>query len=264
MGRSRCLGCILVCLLGVPLAACAAQVEQAASTATLRVVAKGDAPGAGSPMASSPAPAMSVTSDTAVVASAPATGTTGGSLHRGQAHPERATVIDGSWLIGSDYPPALYMVPVPVSHCTWRVVDYSTGAVLEEGEYAGPGPAAIWVEDGDLFQSEGCLLWQGYPQLTGTRATADPAAPQAVPSVGASIEDGTWTVGKDAAAGRYRSDRAATGACAYQVDREGGRDDESYRSSSTSRSIPAYLDLRLQDGDVLTTKGCGAWTRVPD
>ena len=209
-------------------------------------------------------PSVSATSDTTVGASAPVTGAPGGSLHRGQAHPERATVIDGSWLIGSDFPPALYMVPVPVSHCTWRVVDYSNGAVIEEGEYAGPGPAAIWVEDGDLFQSEGCLLWQGYPQLTGTRATAAPASPSTAPSSGASIADGTWTIGKGSAAGRYRRDRAATGACAYQVDRKGGRDDESYRSSSTSRSIPAYLDLRLEDGDVLTTKGCGTWTRVPD
>jgi len=198
----------------------------------------------------------------------PVTSSQARQLHRGPAHPERTTVIDGSWLIGTDYPPALYLVPVPVSRCTWRVVDYSTGALIEEGSYAGPGPAAIWVEDGDLFQSEGCLLWQGYAQLTGARTAGSPAAPSAGTAAGMSsarsVGDGAWTAGVGIPAGRYRSDRASFGACAFQVDRAGAGDDEAYRSSSRSRSIPAYLDLRLAAGDILTTTGCGDWSMIPD
>lgn len=179
-------------------------------------------------------------------------------LQRGPAHPDRATIIDGSWLIGSDYPPALYLVPTGVSRCHWRVVDYASGTLIEEGRYAGPGPAAIWVGDGDLFQSEGCLLWQGYPQLTGSRDSSVLQAPSGEPT----IEDGEWLIGTDVPAGRYRSDRRGTGACSYQVDRAQERDDESYESTGTVRSIPAYLDLNLRAGEVFTTRECGGWRLV--
>lgn len=187
-------------------------------------------------------------------ASAPSTPGTR-DLQRGPAHPDRTTIIDGSWLIGSDYPPALYLLPTAVSRCHWRVVDYATGSLIEDGRYAGPGPAAIWVGDGDLFQSEGCLLWQGYAQLTGSRE----ASAMPVPSDAFTIGDGRWVIGQTAPAGRYRSDRRSIGACSYQVDRAGERDDESFESTGTVRSIPSYLDLAMADGEVLSTQGCGAW-----
>jgi hypothetical protein len=176
-------------------------------------------------------------------------------LQRGPAHPDRATIIDGSWLIGSDYPPALYMVPTSSSRCHWRIVDYATGSLIEEGRYSGPGPAALWVGDGDLFQSEGCLLWQGFPQLTGSRDDAAMPTPTGL----ALIADGRWEIGAGARPGRYRSDRRAGGPCSYRVDRADDRDDESYESTGTVRSIPAYLDLTLVAGDVFITKDCGQW-----
>jgi len=176
-------------------------------------------------------------------------------LQRGPAHPDRATIIDGSWLIGSDYPPALYLVPTSSSRCHWRIVDYATGTLIEEGRYSGPGPAAIWVGDGDLFQSEGCLLWQGFPQLTGSRDDAAIPTPTGMPAIGA----GQWKVGADVPPGRYRSDRRASGPCHYRVERADDRDDESYESTGTVRSIPAYLDLTLVAGDVFSTKDCGQW-----
>lgn len=179
-------------------------------------------------------------------------------LNRGPAHPDRATIIDGSWLIGADYPPALYLLPTAVTRCHWRVVDFTTGALIEEGRYAGPGPAAIWVGDGDLFQSEGCLLWQGYPQLTGSRD----ASAASVPANGETVGDGNWSVGGQIPAGRYRSDRSSSGSCAYRVDRPGSRDDESYETTGSVRSIPAYLHLTLADGDLFVTRDCGTWTRV--
>lgn len=178
---------------------------------------------------------------------------------RGPAHPDRATIIDGSWLIGSDFPPALYLTPTAVTRCHWRIVDYATGTLIEEGDYAGPGPAAIWVGDGDLFQSEGCYLWQGFPQLTGERmATAD-AANGGAPRFG----DGRWRIGVDAPAGRYRSARSSTGACTFQVERADDRDNESFSSSGTVRSIPAYLDLILKPDDVFVSTGCGDWALLP-
>lgn len=179
-------------------------------------------------------------------------------LQRGPAHPDRATIIDGSWLIGSDYPPALYLTPTAVSRCHWRVVDYATGTLIEDGRYAGPGPVAIWVGDGDLFQSEGCFLWQGYPQLTGSRDSS----PMALPSSALTIGDGSWVIGDGVPAGRYRSDRTSAGPCAYQVDRPGDRDDESYASTGSVRSIPAYLDVSLVAGDVFSAKNCGGWQRL--
>ena len=182
---------------------------------------------------------------------------------RGPAHPDRATIIDGSWLIGADFPPALYMTPTAVTRCHWRVVDYATGTMIEEGDYAGPGPAAIWVGDGDLFQSEGCFLWQGYPQLTGAR-TAPSDASTTVNASAARIGDGSWRIGSGTPAGRYRSDRSSTGACTFEVDRGGAGQDESFRSSATHRSIPAYLDLTLKAGDLFTTADCGEWTQLLD
>jgi len=181
-------------------------------------------------------------------------------LNRGPAHPDRATIIDGSWLIGADYPPALYLLPTAVTRCHWRIVDYTTGALIEEGRYAGPGPAAIWVDDGDLFQSEGCLLWQGYPQLTGSRDSS--VAP--MPSSGYPVGDGNWSVGSDIPAGRYRSDRTWHGPCSYRVDRLDERDDESYESTGSVRSIPAYLHLTLSKGDRFTTRDCGTWTLIDE
>ena len=177
---------------------------------------------------------------------------------RGPAHPDRATIIDGSWLIGADFPPALYMTPTPVTRCHWRVSDYATGAMIEEGDYSGAGPTAIWVGDGDLFQSEGCFLWQGFPQLTGERAA--PSDSSVTPDASAAVlGDGRWRIGPDAAPGQYRSDRSNTGACAFEVDRSEAGQDESFRSSGTRRSIPAYLDLTLKAGDLFTTQGCGEW-----
>jgi hypothetical protein len=177
-------------------------------------------------------------------------------LLRGPAHPERATIIDGSWLIGADYPPALYLTPTPVTRCHWRVVDYATGTLIEEGNYAGAGPAAIWVGDGDLFQSEGCYLWQGYPQLTGERVAASPGSAN---HSGVTVTDGRWTVGRDIPAGRYRSDRASTGTCSYSVTQPDATSSETFTSSGTVRSIPAYLDLNLTDGAVFATQNCGTW-----
>lgn len=181
-------------------------------------------------------------------------------LNRGPAHPDRATIIDGSWLIGADYPPALYLLPTAVTRCHWRIVDFTTGTLIEEGRYAGPGPAAIWVGDGDLFQSEGCLLWQGYPQLTGSRDGS--VAP--MPSSGYQVGDGNWSVGSDMPAGRYRSDRAGRGPCSYTVHRVDERDDESYESTGTVRSIPAYLHLTLSAGDHFITRDCGTWTLIDE
>jgi hypothetical protein len=43
------------------------------------------------------------------------------------------------------------------------------------------------------------------------------------------------------------------------VERADDRDDESYESSGTVRSIPAYLDLTLVAGDVFSTQDCGQW-----
>lgn len=77
MGQSRHLARILVCLLGVPLAACAAQVDQAARTPTLTVGAKGDAPAAttsASP-AGTPLPTSSSTASTPASSSSSATAT---------------------------------------------------------------------------------------------------------------------------------------------------------------------------------------------
>ena len=199
-----------------------------------------------------PVPTSSPTPEAAPSTTRPWAGPT---LQRGPAHPDRATIIDGSWLIGTDYPPALYLVPTAVSRCHWRVVDYATGVLIEEGRYSGPGPAAIWVDDGDLLQSEGCLLWQGYAQLTGTRD----ASTIPLPAGAATIGDGRWVIGERAPAGRYRSDRGSSGACAYRVDRAGEGKDESFESTGTVRSIPSYLDLTLADGDVLTTRDCGPW-----
>lgn len=190
----------------------------------------------------------------------PATPTEGPQLLRGPADPGRSTVIDGSWLAGADIPPALYFLPTAVTRCHWRVVDYASGKLIEEGQYTGPGPAAIWISDGDLFQSEGCLLWQGYPQLTGSRdsSTVPPA------SEGDQVSDGDWHVGSDIPAGRYRSDRSSFGPCAYRVDRLDDRDDESYESTGSVRSIPAYLHLTLAKGDHFTTRDCGIWTLLDE
>ncbi|MFM7147500.1 MAG: hypothetical protein ACKOW5_14335 [Actinomycetales bacterium] len=181
---------------------------------------------------------------------------------RGPAHPDRATIIDGSWLIGADFPPALYLTPTAVTNCHWRVLDYATGTLIEDGNYAGPGPAAIWVGDGDLFQSEGCYLWQGFPQLTGERVTPS-GPPTDVDQAATRLGDGTWRVGTDAPPGQYRSDRISTGACSFQVDRGDDSLDESFQSSATYRSIPAYLDLTLDTGDVFTSQDCGEWIARP-
>ena len=184
-------------------------------------------------------------------------------LRRGPLHPERTDVIEGSWLVGSDIPPALYTVPVPTTHCMWRVLDSASGAVIDEGEYAGSGPAAVWLQDGDLFRTQGCLLWQGFSQLTGSRGSPSPPpgrAPDA-PVIG----DGIAVVGRDARAGRYRSDRAATGRCEYRVTRrESGRrvTVERFSSTTLARAIPHYLDLMLAPGDEFSTYGCGRWLRI--
>lgn len=182
---------------------------------------------------------------------------------RGPAHPDRATIIDGSWLIGADFPPALYLTPTAVTRCHWRIVDYASGALIEEGDYSGPGPTAIWVGDGDLFKSEGCFLWQGYPQLTGERSPAEGIA-DSEDGTDVILTDGRWLIGTDATPGRYRSDRASTGACSFGVDRDDNRDDESFRSTATRRSIPAYLDLTLNSGDLFTTQDCGQWHLLRD
>ena len=52
------------------------------------------------------------------------------------------------------------------------------------------------------------------------------------------------------------------GACIFQVDRSDNRADESFSSSATVRSIPAYLDLLLNAGDVFTTRDCGEWAQL--
>lgn len=183
---------------------------------------------------------------------------------RGPFHPERADIIEGSWLIGVDYPPALYSVPIAATHCGWRVVDNASGVVIDEGDYSGPGPATVWLQDGDLFQTEGCLLWQGYPQLTGSRGSPEPIESAALS--GKAIRDGVVKIGSTVAAGRYRADRRAAGECSFSVTRTDDHGHttviEEFHSSSLARAIPHYLDLFLQAGETFTTHGCGDWQLI--
>lgn len=164
-----------------------------------------------------------------------------------------AQVDEGLAMVGADVVPGLYEARVPEQSegCWWERLeglDARYADTVAAGEAAAGARVVVEVLDTDeAFRSTGCGPWQPY-------------VPSDQPAV--TIGEGTWLVGTDIAAGRYRSTgpESAAGECSWE--RRLGFSDSFY-DIAQSDTVTEPVELEIESSDVaFTSRGCGNWEPV--
>lgn len=96
-------------------------------------------------------------------------------------------------------------------------------------------------------------------------ATAKPDTPKATASTrptptrrAVTITDGTWTVGEDIPAGRYKVTEAIVGDCYWGITRSGTNGDDIIANDIVKGGLPA---VTLAKGQDFETTRCGIWIK---
>ena len=155
---------------------------------------------------------------------------------------EVAVPGDGTWAVGTDVEPGVYVAEGGES-CDWmRLSDPEGGAddVIARGIL--PRPVVEIVADDVAFKSEGCGAWTALEDYSGPEGTEIPG-------------NGIWIVGADVVPGTYEAEGGDL--CMWQ------------RLSAFAPELDSVLKmggdpevtLALGDAAFLTTD-CGAWTRT--
>jgi hypothetical protein len=155
------------------------------------------------------------------------------------------TFSDGTWEVGTEVRPGTYRA-IAEPGCSWsRLGEPEMGLEQVIGSGHGSGPQLVTVGKRDVaFRSSGCGRWTS----DLSRITPDRTI----------ISDGTYLVGEDVAAGRYRS--SGTGACTWaRLKGFGGSADDV--TASAGGLGPQEVTLRASDKG-FTSHGCEGWTRL--
>jgi hypothetical protein len=158
---------------------------------------------------------------------------------------------EGILLVGSDIQPGTYVAVVPDSsfNCYWARLSDVSGSFegIIANDNTNPGAQAlVSIAPTDVaFESNGCGRWTAF---------FPPAQPLAT------FGDGTWAVGAQVPAGRWRSSGPEPGDfnCYWQRSSGfGGTFDEII--ANDNQQGPTIVDISPSDVG-FTSKGCGTWT----
>lgn len=188
----------------------------------------------------------STTSERAETSAAPTTTTSSA-----PPAPSAATIDgDGTFEVGKDIKPGLYVSPVPDGgNCYFaRLKDDqdSLDSIIDNGNSAGQTIVQIRATD-KYFETNGCNQWV---QRTSANQPKAPAA--SIPG------DGIYQVGVDIKPGKYVSTTPASGNCYYArlANLKGGIDGILANNNSSGQSL---VTVRASD-EFFETNGCENWT----
>lgn len=207
-----------------------------------------------------PAPPVTVTVTSTVTASPE-------SVRPRGLDPNIDSVLDGTWLVGTDIVPGQYIPAVdPIGDCRWEVRDKDDNAVAE-GMSAGTRPS-IRLEPGDMFTSAWCLVWSRQdPSVTPGQMGIQEE------QVGPVLNDqGLWLAGEQIAPGTYQVVDPPTGGaveCAWSVQEVFGPEGikkyselASEKYTDRGKRVTGQWFVEVEQGDVFQTDGCGRWQRI--
>lgn len=153
---------------------------------------------------------------------------------------------DGTKIVGTDIQPGTYR-SMGASGCYWeRMSGFggTLGEIIANGNPAGPAIVTIAATDKG-FKSQRCGTWT--PATTAI--TASPTAP---------FGAGTFMVGKDIAAGTWRSD--GTGSCYWE--RVKGFSGQ-FGDIIANANVTGGTVVEISAGDAgFTSARCGTWTKI--
>ena len=155
---------------------------------------------------------------------------------------EAAIPGDGTWEVGSDLEPGVY-VAEGGDGCDWaRLSDPEGGPVDVIARGLLPRPVVEIMDGDDAFKSEGCGAWTALEDYSGTESTEIP-------------DNGIWIVGADVQPGTYEAEGGEL--CMWQRLRAFRPELDSVLKMGGDPEVTIAVD----DTAFLTTD-CGAWTRT--
>jgi hypothetical protein len=170
-------------------------------------------------------------------------GSGGGNGGSGSAGGVKASFGDGTFKVGPDIKPGLY-ITAGADGCYWeRMKDFKGGMNSTLANDNAVGQAVVEIEKTDKgFTSTGCGTWH---------RTTLAANPNAKTSFG----DGAWRVGADIKPGTYRS--AGGSGCYWERERDfaGGLNS---LIANNNASGPTIVTIQASDAG-FKTNGCGTW-----
>lgn len=183
---------------------------------------------------------------------------------------EPLLIVDGRWLVGvnGDIPPGgIVFTPGEASDCLWRVSDLS-GNILEDVAVTNSMGAGVSLQEGDVFESSGCNVWEFYENNTTNVSLLDALRAGAIKTreVGSPVLSGSYVVGEAIPSGLYaqRAKGANLGPCEFSVSYlANGRyfPERTFKTTNLGVRSTTHEVVELRKGDLFETKGCGVWQR---
>lgn len=168
-------------------------------------------------------------------------------------------VVDGTWLVGEDIQDGRWRITFDDVSCSWSVAG-SDNVALETGASQGAS-VTLDLQDGDLFTSSGCIVWN----RLGPSNTLSAGPGAFTEKVGKPVMPGTYIAGRGIKTGMYSLVNPFNGPCEVSVEYE-GRDGRVFSvleyeaSNFTTRTVPD-LFVELEPGAIFSSDGCGDWQR---
>lgn len=170
--------------------------------------------------------------------------------------------VDGTWLAGTDMPAGVWRTTqdaADVYGCEWSITT-ADGSPADTGVSTGLF-ATVRLEDGDLFTSAGCLVWN----YLGTAYTGEGVGiPTFTKDVGKPVQSGAYIAGRGIPAGEYKLVNPFDGPCTLTVKYEDRAGEIftaiEYSSTTSARALNEVL-LTLDRGAIFEADGCGDWQR---
>lgn len=174
-------------------------------------------------------------------------------------------LVDGRWLVGEDAdipPTGALITPHSVFACAWRVTD-AAGVIVEEATVTNPGGAVVSLQDGDLFESADCIVWE-FVDLSAVNSIEPSGGPL---YAGDPLLPGTYIVGENIRAGTYSQQAdGVSGECGYSLKRPNGvriLEEVSFETTNIGARSRTNEVLDLESGDIFEST-CGTWRRWKD
>lgn len=154
-----------------------------------------------------------------------------------------ATITDGIWLVGDDFPAGVYTARnITSGDCFWSIYKAGTNRrdILQNENVSGGHPTVV-LKAGMEFKSARCGTW-----------TTAPLAPRAT-----RFTDGAWTVGRDIAPGTYRT-AGTVRDCYWAIYTARTNTGDILANDNVSGGRPT---MTLTKGQEVKSARCGLWTR---
>lgn len=155
---------------------------------------------------------------------------------------EAAVPGDGTWEVGADVEPGVY-VAEGGEGCDWMRLSYVAGGaedVIARGIL--PRPVVEIMDGDDAFKTEGCGAWTALEDYSGPEANEIP-------------DNGIWIVGADVVPGTYEADGGEL--CMWQRLRAFRPELDSVLKMGADPEVT----IAVGDAAFLTTD-CGSWTKT--